>query len=61
MKIRDEQDMLSDERDGLEKILDSKARLKTLNDPAERKAEMKVLADLQMRLAMEKEAYRRFG
>jgi len=30
MKIRDEQDLLSDERDGLEKILGSKARLKTL-------------------------------
>ena len=30
MKIRDEQDMLSDERDELEKLLGSKARLKTL-------------------------------
>jgi len=30
MKIRDEQDALSDERDELEKILGSKARLKTL-------------------------------
>ena len=30
MKIRDEQDLLSDERDELEKILGSKARLKTL-------------------------------
>ncbi|MEE8338957.1 MAG: DNA topoisomerase IV subunit A, partial [Xanthomonadales bacterium] len=30
MKIRDEQDKLSDERDGLEKILGSKARMKTL-------------------------------
>ena len=30
MKIRDEQDQLADERDGLEKILGSKARLKTL-------------------------------
>jgi len=30
MKIRDEQDVLADERDGLEKILGSKARLKTL-------------------------------
>ncbi len=30
MKIRDEQDALSDERDGLEKILGSKARLKTM-------------------------------
>lgn len=45
----------------MEQIRASQARLKTLNDPAERKAEMKVLADLQMRLAMEKEAYRRFG
>jgi topoisomerase-4 subunit A len=30
MKIRDEQDLLTDERDGLEKLLGSKARLKTL-------------------------------
>ena len=30
MKIRDEQDALADERDGLDKILGSKARLKTL-------------------------------
>jgi topoisomerase-4 subunit A len=30
MKLRDEQDALSDERDGLEKILGSKSRLKTL-------------------------------
>jgi topoisomerase-4 subunit A len=30
MKIRDEQDALADERDGLEKILGSKARMKTL-------------------------------
>ncbi len=30
MKIRDEQDALADERDELEKILGSKARLKTL-------------------------------
>ena len=30
MKIRDEQDLLAEERDGLEKILGSKARLKTL-------------------------------
>jgi len=30
MKIRDEQDVLADERDGLEKLLGSKARLKTL-------------------------------
>jgi topoisomerase-4 subunit A len=30
MKIRDEQDILAEERDGLEKILGSKARLKTL-------------------------------
>jgi topoisomerase-4 subunit A len=30
MRIRDEQDVLADERDGLEKLLGSKARLKTL-------------------------------
>ena len=44
-----------------EKILASQKRLKTLTDPAERKAEMRVLADLQTRLAIEKEAWARFG
>ncbi|WP_375687641.1 DnaJ family domain-containing protein [Pseudooceanicola sp. LIPI14-2-Ac024] len=44
-----------------EQIVASQARLKDLSDPDARKAEMKVLADLQMRLAMELEAFRRFG
>jgi len=45
----------------MEQISASQARLKALTNPAKRRAEMKVLADLQMRLAMEKEACRRFG
>ncbi len=32
-----------------------------LTDPDERKAQMRKLADLQMRLAMEQEAFRKFG
>lgn len=39
----------------------SQKRLRALTDPAARKAEMRILADLQMRLAMEIEAQRRFG
>ncbi len=35
--------------------------LKTLTDEEDRKAEMKKLSDLQMRLSIEQEAYRRFG
>lgn len=44
-----------------EEIAAGYARLKTLTDEAERKAEMKKLADLQMRLSMELESFRRFG
>lgn len=44
-----------------ENINASQARLKDLTDPEERKAEMKVLADLQMQLTMELEAYRKYG
>ena len=42
-------------------ITASTARLKILTDPDERKAEMTVLANLQTRLAIEKELYQRFG
>ncbi len=44
-----------------QKIAESKARLAALAGEEERKAEMKVLADLEMRLALEIEAFRRFG
>lgn len=37
------------------------ARLKTLTDEAERKAEMKALADLQTRYAIQVEAYKKYG
>ena len=37
------------------------AKLKTLTDPAERKAQMKILSDLQLRLALEMEALNKFG
>ncbi|MEJ6404470.1 DnaJ family domain-containing protein [Yoonia sp. 2307UL14-13] len=44
-----------------EQIAASKARLADLTDPDQRKAEMKILADLQTRLAVEIEAFKRFG
>ncbi|WP_411890069.1 DnaJ family domain-containing protein [Yoonia sp. SDW83-1] len=44
-----------------EQIAASKTRLKGLTNQAARKAEMKTLADLQMRLALEIEAVKRFG
>jgi len=44
-----------------EKIAESKSRLAGLSDEGERKAEMKVLADLELRLALEIEAFNRFG
>lgn len=44
-----------------EEIAASRARLAELTDETERRAEMKVMADLQTRLAMEMEAFRRFG
>ncbi len=42
-------------------ISDAQAHLKTLTDPAERKSQMKVIADLQTRLAIEMEALRKYG
>ena len=44
-----------------EQIAEAKARLAGLVDEADRKAEMKVLADLEMRLALEIEAFNRYG
>ena len=44
-----------------EEIAASRARLASLTDDAPRKAEMKILADLQTRLAIEKELHRRYG
>ncbi|MEY1557743.1 DUF1992 domain-containing protein [Yoonia sp. R2331] len=44
-----------------EQIAKAQAHLKTLTDPAARKAQMKVIADLQTRLAIEVEAMRRYG
>lgn len=44
-----------------ESIAASKARLAPLSDEAARKAEMKILADLELRLALELEALRRYG
>lgn len=42
-------------------VAESQARLKDMTDEAERKAEMKTLADLQTRLAVELDALRRYG
>lgn len=44
-----------------EEIAASAQRLKALSDPDKRKAEMKVQADLQTRLAIEIEAMRKYG
>lgn len=44
-----------------EEIAASRERLAALVDEGARKAEMKVLADLQTRLALEMEAFRKFG
>ncbi len=44
-----------------EQIAASKTRLRGLTDQDARKAEMKTLADLQTRLALEIEAVKRFG
>ena len=44
-----------------EQIATSKTRLATLTDADQRKAEMKVLADLETRLAIEIETMRRYG
>lgn len=42
-------------------IAEAQQQLQPLTDPEARKVQMKVLADLQMRLAMEIEAFKRFG
>lgn len=42
-------------------IAESWKRLKGITGEAERKAEMRKLADLQTRLAIEQEAYRKYG
>lgn len=44
-----------------EEITESKRRLQALKDPDLRKVEMKVLADLQTRLALELEGMRKYG
>lgn len=44
-----------------EKVAESRERLQALTDPTERKEEMRRLADLQTRLAIEQEAFRRYG
>ncbi|MEJ6397685.1 DnaJ family domain-containing protein [Yoonia sp. 208BN28-4] len=42
-------------------INDARAHLQTLTDPQARKDQMKVIADLQLRLSLEMEAHARFG
>ena len=42
-------------------IAATRAHLAALTDPELRKAQMKVLADLELRLALEMEAIRRYG
>lgn len=44
-----------------EEIAAAQARLRDLTDEAERKAEMRRLSDLQTRLALEVEAFNRYG
>ncbi|WP_380053325.1 DUF1992 domain-containing protein [Falsihalocynthiibacter sp. SS001] len=44
-----------------QQIQASYAHLKTLTDPDERKAEMKKLADLQLRYTLHLEAHRKYG
>lgn len=44
-----------------QQIIIAQARLKGLTDPDDRKAEMQLLSDLEMRLSMELEAYRRYA
>lgn len=44
-----------------QKIQVSRLKLQTLTDAEDRKSEMRVLADLEMRLAMELEAHRKYG
>ncbi|WP_108813854.1 J-domain-containing protein [Loktanella sp. Alg231-35] len=42
-------------------ILEAQDKLKTLTDEAERKSEMTRLSELHMRLAVEMEAFRKYG
>ena len=44
-----------------QQILASSERLKSLTDPAERKAEMTRLAELQTKLGIEMDAFRKYG
>ncbi len=44
-----------------QQISEETAKLKTLTDAAERKAQMKVLSDLQLKLALEVEALTKYG
>lgn len=44
-----------------EQIVEAKTRLAALTDGEARRSEMKILSDLQMRLAMEIEDFRRYG
>ena len=44
-----------------QQILESSEKLKTLTDPAARKNEMARLSELQMKLAIEMEAFRKYG
>ncbi len=43
-----------------EQVLAASARLKTITDPEARKAEMLVLSELQTKLAIEMEAFRKY-
>lgn len=44
-----------------EQILASSTRLKALTDPARRREEMLVLSELQTKLAIEMDAFRKYG
>ena len=44
-----------------QRIAESQARLRTLTDPDERKQEMRRIADLQTRLAIEQESMGKYG
>jgi hypothetical protein len=45
----------------IDQILVASARLKDLSDPVKCREEMLVLAELQIKLAMEMEAFRKYG
>ena len=44
-----------------QQISDGMTKLKTLTDETERKAQMRVLSDLQLKLALEIEAFNKYG